>query len=342
MEIQQIIASEYDFELERVVEWIKTNRFQRVLLQYAPGLAYYMPHIRTYLELNTQAKIFIEGRGRFGACDVFTTLKEFDAVVHFGHTGFLESDYPILYIPAYSNRKLSESILQKLDSFLTKYKKIGLEASIQHIKLLKDLSQFLENKGKIVYLGEPGKRGQFKGQVVGCDYYAGLRIDNLVDAHIIVAGGEFHALGLALSVNKPVIHIDPFREYVEEIDKRIIEKIHRIRCFAAFRLMQAKKIALVDSNLPGQHAPNLSERIVSFISKRKPGCHIDVFKIDVITDSFLMQLKELGYEVVLTLACTRLATDDFDRSPIPIFEAREIFRLFASGLSAERGVVMLQ
>ncbi|MEM0272506.1 MAG: hypothetical protein QW514_08205, partial [Thermoprotei archaeon] len=116
----------------------------------------------------------------------------------------------------------------------------------------------------------------------------------------------------------------------------------RFRGFAALTLQSSNKIALVDINLPGQHTQLLLEKLRYFLKRVKPSSEIDCFTVELLTDQFLLGLKELGYEVVVTAGCTRFATDDFDRSPIPIFEAREIYGLFLKGLNVDRGVFILQ
>lgn len=334
-------AESYDFELEKVVDWISKNGFKRILLQAAPGLLKYLPAIREKLRERLNIIVEVDGRGRFGACDVDPTLHGFDAVVHFGHTGFVKLPYPILYVPAFSNIDLTP-LFPKILEALSGIRSVGLAASVQHVKCLPSLYSYLLQNGKTPHIGEPGRRCMYRGQVVGCDYLSAIRVDGKVEAHVIVAGGEFHAIGLALSVSKPVLHVDPYRGSVEWVSKSKVDRVNRIRGFAALTLQRARKVALVDVNLPGQHTNGLIEKVELFLRKVKPNSSIDVFTIDVLSDQFLWGLKELGYEVVVTAGCTRFATDDFDRSPLPIFEAREVYGLYLKGLNVERGVFILQ
>ncbi|MEM3799646.1 MAG: diphthamide synthesis protein, partial [Thermoprotei archaeon] len=310
-----LAESQYDFEVDRVIDWIKQNGFKRVLLQSAPGLIHYMPAISAYIKRAINVDAVVDGRGRFGACDVYTVLNGFDAVVHFGHTGFVKTNYPILYIPAFSKIDVSRLFPRILDA-LSHMEKIGLEASIQHVKVLPELYEYLIKNGKKPFMGQPGKRCLYQGQVVGCDYLSAIRVDSTVESHVIIAGGEFHAVGLALSVFKPVLHVDPYYGSVEWVSRQKIDRINRFRGFAALTLQSSNKIALVDINLPGQHTQLLLEKLRYFLKRVKPSSEIDCFTVELLTDQFLLGLKELGYEVVVTAGCTRFATDDFDRSPI--------------------------
>jgi 2-(3-amino-3-carboxypropyl)histidine synthase len=336
------LRHDYDFELEKVFDWIDGNSYKKVLIQSAPGLMHYLPSIKEELELNTHVdSVVIDGRGRFGACDVYENISGIDAVVHFGHTGFIETRYPILYIPAYSFIDATPFLDTILDR-LKEHSRIGLAASIQHIKMLGQIEHFLTSKGKTILIGEPGKRGLFRGQVVGCDYLAAMRVDNKVDSHLLIAGGSFHAMGLALTVSNPVLQVDPYTREIEWMNKEHIKRINQIRGYAALRLTVAKKIAVVDSSILGQSTKGLSTKVIELLRQKNPLAKVDNFLVDVVSDQFLIQLKELGYDVVVTAACTRLATDDFDRSPLPIFEAREVYGLYMKGLNIVRGVFILQ
>lgn len=315
---------------------------KRVLLQSAPGLISHLPVLKHTIETSTGCMCDIDGRGRFGACDVERTITGYDGVVHFGHTGFVNINYKILYIPCFSRIRISEQSYENLKTELANMTRIGLSSSVQHIKELPELSTKLERDGKQVYIGRPGIRGAFEGQVVGCDYFAAMRIDQFVDAHVILCGGEFHSLGLALSVRKPVIQLDPYTQRVERIKDDLRDKVLRIKGYAGYALLNSKRIAIVDSTLPGQHTENLTNKIRERIKQVKPDVSIDVFVSDTVSSDLLMNLKELGYEVAITAACTRLCTDDFDRSPLPIFEAREVVGFLGNGLNIERGVFPLQ
>jgi 2-(3-amino-3-carboxypropyl)histidine synthase len=336
-----LAESPYDFELDRVIDWVRQNNFKKVLLQSAPGLIRYLPEIGGYIKQMTGADTVVDGRGRFGACDVYTDLTGFEAVVHFGHTGFINTTYPILYIPAFSNIDASKLFHKILDA-LSNMEKVGLSASVQHIKTIPTLYEYLARNGKKPFMGQPGKRCLYSGQVVGCDYLSAIRIDSKVDCHVIIAGGEFHAIGLALSVFKPVLHVEPYAGSVEWVSKSKVDRINRVRGFAALTLQSAKKVALVDISLPGQHTSSLIEKLEVLLKHVKPSSQVNSFTTELLTDQFLLGLKELGYEVVVTAGCTRFATDDFDRSPIPIFEAREVYGLYLKGLNVDKGVFILQ
>jgi 2-(3-amino-3-carboxypropyl)histidine synthase len=315
---------------------------KRILLQSAPGLIGYLPALKHTIETSTGCKCDVDGRGRFGACDVDRTVTGYDGVVHFGHTGFVRVNYNILYIPCFSRIQISEQTYENLKTKIANMTRIGLSSSVQHIREMGELSRRLERDGKSVFVGKPGIRGTFEGQVVGCDYFAAIRVDPFVEAHVILSGGEFHSLGLALSVSKPVIQLNPYTQSVEWVDGKLKDRVLRVKGYAGHILLSSKRIAIIDSTLPGQRTENLADRIRARIAEMNPHASVDVFVSDIISTDFLLNLKELGYEIAVTVACSRLCTDDFDRSPLPIFEGREVISFLGNGLNIERGVFPLQ
>ena len=50
--------------------------------------------------------------------------------------------------------------------------------------------------------------GTIKGQVLGCNFSAIKNLD--ADAFLYVGSGNFHALGIKLFTDKPVIVADPY------------------------------------------------------------------------------------------------------------------------------------
>ena len=335
------LEARYDFELERVSNWITSNRYSKVLIQSAPGLLPYLPKIAKELANSTKSEVLIDGRGRYGACDIPHSLVGAEAVVHFGHTGFVPAGYPILYVPAICKLEIDDYIPRVIELLIGK-NKVGLCASVQHIHTLSGLKRELESKGKKVMIGPPGKRAQFPGQVVGCDYLCAMRLDSEVDSHLIVAGGEFHSIGLALSVSKPVIHLNPYSGDAKWVEKSVADKINRIRGYAGYQLMSSKKVAVVEGLVSGQRTPGVAKSVRELLNRKLPGATVDIIQAENFSDDFFLGLKELGYDIAVTAACTRFVTDDYDRSPLPIFEAREVHRFFYDALNMSRGVFILQ
>ncbi|MBU1129101.1 MAG: diphthamide synthesis protein [Nanoarchaeota archaeon] len=89
------LEEKYDFELEKVVVKINTNKAKLVLLQFPDGLKPYATTIVDFLESKTKAEFLIWMGSCFGACDTPLLGKELDnkidLVIQFGHNEMMPS-----------------------------------------------------------------------------------------------------------------------------------------------------------------------------------------------------------------------------------------------------------
>lgn len=76
---------DYDLELDKVVEKIKKNNANRVIIQLPDGLKPKATEIVSYLEKETDAEIVIWFGSCYGSCDV-PNIKDFDLLIQFGHS----------------------------------------------------------------------------------------------------------------------------------------------------------------------------------------------------------------------------------------------------------------
>ncbi len=77
---------EYNLELDRIVKEIKKIKAKTICIQLPDGLKDKATEIASYIEKNTNAKIFIWLGSCYGACDTLNLDKEVDLLVQFGHT----------------------------------------------------------------------------------------------------------------------------------------------------------------------------------------------------------------------------------------------------------------
>ena len=126
-----------------------------------------------------------------------------------------------IFVEAY----IKEDLTPLLDKIIEKVKdkKIGLVTTVQHIKGLDFVKEYLERKGFEVFIGKPAKNMVPKqgiyafhaGQLLGCDATAALDIEENVDSFIYLGTGEFHPLHLAYSTDKPIWLANPLTKTVE-------------------------------------------------------------------------------------------------------------------------------
>src|SRR5439155_142643 len=69
----------------------------------------------------------------------------------------------------------------------------------------------LEKKGHVIRIGEPDRRVAYAGQLLGCDYHTATVVEGDVDGYLYIGTGDFHPLGVAILIDKPVIIADPER-----------------------------------------------------------------------------------------------------------------------------------
>ena len=175
----------------------------------------------------------------YGACDVADVDMgdSVDVLIHFGHRPLpIDYDLPVIFVDARSNMDVLGCVRSSM-GLLEGYKKIGLVTTTQHLHLLDEVADFLEQNGKEILMEEGA--GTTRGQVLGCNFSSIKDID--ADAFLYVGSGNFHALGIKLFTDKPVIVADPYLGDAREIDE-FADRILRIRSARIAKAMDARKI----------------------------------------------------------------------------------------------------
>ena len=191
----------YDMDLDKVIRKINSKDARTVGLQFPEGLKMQAVKIARKIEEETEATVIISGDPCFGACDVsdYKMKGSVDLIVHYGHTPLpLKYEVPTVFIEAFSNIDIKKDLEKCLDE-LKDYSKIALVTTTQHLHVLNEIKDYLEDNGKEVILGS--SKSTRKGQVLGCNFSS---IKNL-DAEIFFGSGNFHPLGINLFTNTPVL-----------------------------------------------------------------------------------------------------------------------------------------
>ena len=81
---------QYDLEIPRVIEEIKSNDAKNVLLQLPDGLKPKAKEIVDLIREELDVNLFIWSGTNFGACDIPLHLEKLgiDLILHFGHSEF--------------------------------------------------------------------------------------------------------------------------------------------------------------------------------------------------------------------------------------------------------------
>lgn len=307
----------YDMDLDKVIRKINSKDARTVGLQFPEGLKMQAVKIAHEIEEETDATVIISGDPCFGACDVgdWKMKGSVDLIVHYGHTPLpLKYEIPTLFIEAFANIDLKKDLEKCLDN-LKDYSKIGLVTTTQHLHLLNEIKDFLEDNGKDVVLGSsPSTR---KGQVLGCNFSSIKDLD--VDVILFVGSGNFHPLGIKLFSNTPVLALDPYNSEIRKMDE-YADRILRIRFARITKARSAKKWGILVSSKEGQYRMKLAKELKKILEDNKMEAYIIL--VDNVTPDALLPYLELDAFVVS--ACPRIAIDDSQMYKKPLLTPQEL------------------
>jgi 2-(3-amino-3-carboxypropyl)histidine synthase len=300
-----MIVKGFDFEEERIKLEISKLDAKRVLLQLPEGLKPEGPRLAKIVE-RTGAIPIISANPCYGACDLATAEAQsldVDLIIHFGHARLLKHQpVPTIYIEARATVTVEEAVVASIP-LLSKWNKIGLATTVQHLQTLETAKEILVRAGKTVVIGDAG-RLPYAGNVSGCDYSNVKSIAVDVEAFIFIGGGRFHALGIALSTSKPTIIADPYDSRAYSIDDEA-QKIIRQRWSYIEEAVKAKTIGILIGLKPGQK--NLDEALRIREIAEKNGKVAFLLAVSEILPEMLLEFPTL--EAYVNTACPRISLD---------------------------------
>ena len=307
----------FNFEEEKLVKELKKLKPKKVLVQLPEGIKQNVMMISKMIE-DLGIEVIVSGETAWGACCIGVQEAEalgVDLIVHFGHAKFIDVDFPVLYMEVRDELDLTP-ILEKSLKSLEKFKTIGLSYSIQHRHDLDKTIKFYEDNDKKVILSKKIGYVAYEGHIVGCQY-AGLKaIQEDVDAFVVI-GNNFHSMGAALSVEKPVILVDVYNYEIKSMEG-VRERILRQRAISIGKLKDARTVGIIVEIKPGQQfgSPKL------LIDKlKKQDKEVVVITMNELTTEKIMNFYYI--DCFIELACPRIAIDDYLKYGKPIVTLRE-------------------
>ncbi len=344
----------HDFQLEELIQRIEKNDNRLVALQVPEGLKMQALEMMDEIESGSGAKVVLAADPCYGACDLVhdkMKMMGVELVAHLGHsqmninsgmpTQFIDVTYdgdpklapviPMLnaHLQIAKNRmaeqstgELSEEEAQErfMDAVgrMTPLKdtKLGLVGSIQHLHLLPEFHDRLEQAGFDVTIPMGGARLTFPGQVLGCNYSGD---DDTIGHYLFLGSGDFHPIGLVLHTGKPLAMLDPYSGDAIEMSFQRIERILRQRFGLIMSSMDAQKFGILIGEKPGQMRRTLALRMKRLLEKHgKKG--------------YLLALEHVGPELIdfypvdafVNTACPRIAIDDAVKYAKPLITPFEL------------------
>jgi 2-(3-amino-3-carboxypropyl)histidine synthase len=306
----------YTFQEDNLIHELNAKKPKRVLLQLPEGLKPKALDLAKLIQEKTSSEVIISGEPLWGACDVAVAEAKTlncDMILIYGHTKFAETKFPILYFEATYEKDISH-LLEKIKHSSS----ILIVASVQHIHQIKKAKEYFESKDIKVLIPKANGHAYYDGQVLGCEYNAIKPLAKNCN-QILIIGNRFHALGLAMSVNTPVILLDPVNEEIEIINK---DKIIKQRFAAIEKAKTANKIGIIIGTKLGQKFGSF-ESIKNKVKSLGKECA--VISMGEITNDKLINLYDI--DAFIELACPRIAIDAASMFKKPLLTAREFLVL---------------
>jgi len=323
----------FDFEEERIKQEIAKLGAKRVLLQLPEGLKPEGPRLAKIIE-GTGAVPIISADPCYGACDLATAEAErlgIDLIIHFGHTKLVKHEQvPTVYVEARATVTVDDAV-EKSIPLLSKYDKIGLATTVQHVQALAHAREILVRAGKTVVIGDAG-RINYPGQVSGCDYSNVKSVANDVEAFLFIGGGRFHALGVALSTSKPTIIADPYEKRAYSIDEEA-QKILKQRWACVEEAEHATTFGVLVGLKLGQKRLDDALKIKEIAEKN--GKMAFLFAIREILPEALMEFPTV--DAYVNTACPRISLDAPSKFLKPVLTVNEF--MVVSGESSWKNLI---
>ncbi len=151
------------------------------------------------------------------------------------------------------------------------------------------------------------------GLVLGCRVDAARSLEERVDAFLYLGGGDFHALGAAMAVEKEVYIADPYRNEVREIGelkKRTLAK----RWWAIAEAARARKFGVFMVAKSGQFQRAAAERLRERLESKGRAAYM------LVADEINWEmLAPFGFiEAFIVTGCPRIALDNRDSFKRPL------------------------
>jgi len=312
-------ATMYDFESKRIEQFLRQHNVGRAAIQLPAGLRGYLSEI-TSIHKEFGVETLVLANSCYGGCDVADVVARqlgCDALVHYGHTDMgLPTCLPTLYVEA----RMTVDPLEVIEGALPglRFKRVGLATTVQHIGHLEEVAEFLRSRGLRPYIGKPGQRAKYPGQILGCDFGCARSIADRVDGFIYIGTGRFHPIGIALSTGKDVVIANPVAGNSEELpwDSDVFLSHRKAKIS---RAAACEKFAIVVSTKPGQARFRLAAIVAD--SLKGAGLVAHTLAVDEVVPE---GLADFDVDAFICVACSRIPIDDADRFDRPIltpFEA---------------------
>ena len=302
-------------EIERLLDVIGRRAAKTVGLQFPVGLRPRAVDLAAELEKRAGVTCLISADPSFGACDVADM--PVDLIVHLAHAPMPHLRYSnVFFYDMPTPLPESWAFLDAALPLITK--RVGLLTTTQHREWIPHIVTYLQGKGLEPAVSEPDRRVAYAAQLLGCDYFTATNLSDRVDSYLYVGTGDFHPLGVAIILDKPVVIADPSTGEARTLEE-VKDRILRQRWGAIVRAQEAATFGILVSSKIGQDRSGLAVELKQKLEAKGRQAHI--FHIDLVGPELLE-----GYKVDawVSTACPRIAIEDYLRYKRPILTPQEL------------------
>ncbi len=309
-------------DTEETVGLILERKYRVVGFECPEGLKPQILKLAHKIEDKTGCLVIVIGEPCRGPCDIKHKQLEdlVEALFHFAHreTTPIKSSVSIHYIPVKIDSKgWINDVSSSLKSLADRHEKIGLLTTPPYSNLADAAERKLRELSVSVLKGKGSKRLK-RGEILGCDVSSALEVLGEVEAFLLVGDGLFHALGVALTVDKPVYKLGPentsLMNVKGEAEKLLVKRLSMIE-----KVRDKKEIGIIIGLKPGQM--NLQRALRLKAALEKEGRTVNILAFDEVKPSKLLNFPSI--EAFIVTACPRIAIDDYQDFNRPIITAAE-------------------
>ncbi len=292
---------------------------KRIVLQVPAGLVRNAHELAERLRTEVHAQVVLATRPCFGACDMPSREEAPGAelAVVLGHAPIpnVPIPRPTFFVEMRETGGDPEALATTVERAELP-KRLGLVASVQHLDLVDPLRVALERRGFGVRIGSGDRRLAYPAQALGCNYTGAEAVADGVDGFLFLGTGQFHPIGLAFAVARPVWALDPLRNALEPPVDRA--DLVRRRLLLVASVHDARRWGILVSTFAGQYrlatARALEERA------RTRGRETELLYFDRLDPR---DLEGRAFDAYVNTACPRIALDDGPNYPRPVLTPPE-------------------
>jgi 2-(3-amino-3-carboxypropyl)histidine synthase len=309
-------------DMDAIARAVYEHGAKMVGMQLPEGLKRMSLDLVEKIETATGATVVVSADPCYGACDLVDDQMEpldVQLIVHVGHSplGDTIPKIPTVFLDAPSRLDVGPAVRASLE-LLGRGGRIGVLTTTQHKHELEKAVGILRDAGFRAVVGQGGKRLAFPGQVLGCDLSAAREVVHEVDTFLVVGGGSFHAVGVAMATQRPVVIADVETGEARRIDEDL-DRVLRRRSATIGKAMDADTFGIIIEGRPGQRRWGLARSLRDDLNDagRRP-------VLLVMKNITPERLVSIGMDAYVNTACPRLTVDDQSLFPMPILTPGEL------------------